>query len=123
MSPRRAYTDFLRDILDNIALARRFTDEQTFEQFAADEQVMYATVRALEIIGEATKRLPVELRARQPLVPWRDLAGLRDVIIHQYDSVQIDRVWEAVRVELPALEPLIARLLEEELQREAEREE
>lgn len=122
MSPRRAYTDFLQDILDNIALARRFTDEQTFEQFSADEQAMYATVRALEIIGEATKRLPAELRARQSLVPWRELAGLRDVIIHQYDRVQIDRVWEAVRVELPALEPLIARLLEEELQREAERE-
>lgn len=122
MSPRRAYTDFLQDIPDNIALARRFTDEQTYEQFSADEQAMYATVRALEIIGEATKRLPTELRARQSLVPWRELAGLRDVIIHQYDRVQIDRVWEAVRVELPALEPLIARLLEEELQREAERE-
>lgn len=122
MSRRRAYTDFLQDILDNISLARRFTDEQMFEQFAADEQAMYATVRALEIIEEATKRLPAELRARQPLVPWRELAGLRDVIIHQYDRVQIDRVWEAVRVELPALEPLIARLLEEELQGEAERE-
>lgn len=122
MSPRRAYTDFLRDILDNIARARRFTDEQTYEQFSVDEKAMYATVRALEIIGEATKRLPADLRARQALVPWRELAGLRDVIIHQYDRVQIDRVWAAVRVELPALEPLIARLLEEELQREAGRE-
>ena len=122
MSSRRAYTDFLRDILDNIARAQRFTDGLTLEQFSEDEKAMYATVRTLEIVGEATKRLPSALRERQPSVPCSDLAGLRDVIIHQYDRVQMDRVWEAARVELPALAPLISRLLEEELQREAERE-
>ena len=119
MTRGRIYSDYLQDILDNIRRARRFTDGISFEQFSEDEKTVYATVRALEIIGEAAKRLPMELRDREPSVPWRNMAGFRDVVVHQYDAVKLPIVWNTARELLPAMEPVIARLLEEELAREA----
>ncbi|MBV9282320.1 MAG: DUF86 domain-containing protein [Chloroflexi bacterium] len=80
------------------------------EAFAADRKTNYATVRALEIIGEAAKRLPAEIRALDPLVPWGEMAGMRDRMIHGYDRVDLGVVWDVVRRELPALLPRIAAL-------------
>lgn len=119
MRPRRAYSDYLRDILEAIGKAQLFTVNMSFEDFSMDEKTVYATVRALEIVGEATKRLPVSVRELQPLVPWRDMSGMRDVVIHQYDKVDLIEVWKAARTELPAIEPMIAQLLEEQLSRES----
>src|SRR3712207_913955 len=115
---RRAYSDYLRDILDAIQNARSFTESMGFEQFSRDTKTIYATVRALEIIGEATKRLPPELRKRHPAIPWRQMAGIRDIMIHEYDRVDLTVVWKTVQEDLPAVVPLIAQVLQEEQSRE-----
>ena len=62
-------------------------------------------IRALEIIGEASKRLPDDLRVRYPKIPWKGMAGMRDRIIHGYDNVDYQIVWEVVKRELPPLKP------------------
>jgi uncharacterized protein with HEPN domain len=86
----------------------------TSEQFAVDEKTIYAVIRALEIVGEATKQLPAELKARYPHQPWREMAGMRDKLIHGYFGVNLEVVWETATLEAPSLEAEIRSVLSKE---------
>lgn len=105
--------DYIEDILDAMDKAEILVQGYSFEQFEADFRTNFAVVRALEIIGEATKRLPMDLRDRYPEVPWKEMAGTRDRIIHGYDNVNLRLVWETVTQRIPAVKPLIQRILAE----------
>jgi uncharacterized protein with HEPN domain len=78
-----------------------------FETFEEDYQLNFAVIRALEIVGEATKRLPESLRQQYPEIPWKDMAGMRDRIIHGYDAVNLRMVWETVKNRIPEIKPRI----------------
>jgi uncharacterized protein with HEPN domain len=78
-----------------------------------DEKVS-AILYQITIIGEATKRLSQELRQQHPEIPWRDIAGMRDVIVHEYDQVDLDVVWDVIHNKLPELLTLLKPLLPEE---------
>ena len=103
MNSPRAYGDFVEDIRAAAAKAQRFVSGLTYETFAADEKTAFAVVRALEIIGEAAKRIPSEVRDRHSQVPWRAMAGIRDKLIHDYTSVNLEIVWKTVAEDLPLL--------------------
>ncbi|HEY0557281.1 MAG TPA: DUF86 domain-containing protein [Thermoanaerobaculia bacterium] len=107
----RTYLDYLEDIRDSLAKAQVFVQGMTYEQFTVDEKTSFAVVRALEIVGEATKRLPAELKARYPNLPWRDMAGMRDKLVHDYFGVNLEVVWETATLEAPGLEAEIRSLL------------
>ena len=77
--------------------------------------VHFAVLRNLEVIGEAIKRLPVEWRERAPEIPWQDVAGLRDILIHQYQGVDFAIVWDIVANEVPALHGAVSELLNDGL--------
>ena len=93
---------YLRHILDAIEKIERYTSVGR-ETFLTESQWHDATIRQLEIIGEATKNLSPEIRDRYPDVPWRRIAGLRDVLIHNYMGVDLKAVWEITRSSLPGL--------------------
>ena len=113
MKSERDYQDYLRDIQDSIGKVARFIEGMTFEQFAADEKTAYAVIRALEIIGEATKQIPDSIREKYRQVPWREMAGIRDKLIHSYFGVNLEVVWKTATEDLPTLEPHIRVLLTE----------
>jgi uncharacterized protein with HEPN domain len=87
-----AYLDYIEDILDAMEKAEILVEEVNYKSFEEDFRINFAVVRALEIIGEATKRLPIDVRARYPDIPWRGMAGMRDRIAHGYDRVDLQIV-------------------------------
>jgi uncharacterized protein with HEPN domain len=113
MTLERELTDYLHDILDAIEKIEQFTAGMTYEQFAGDDKTGFAVVRALEIIGEAAKQVPEGIRTRHPAIPWREMAGTRDKLIHAYFGVNAKVVWKTVQQDLPSVKPLIAQMVHE----------
>ena len=111
--PMRNYRLYLKDIFEAMGTAQVFIEGMDFEAFVADDKTASAVVRKLEIIGEATKNVPEMIRHKYPQVPWRQMAGMRDRIIHAYFDVNYTIVWEVVTELIPPLQPMIAQILEE----------
>jgi hypothetical protein len=102
MTPPRVAVDYLDDMVEAIAKIERFTAAVTCDAFAADERTVLAVVQALQIPGEAAKQVAADVRERNPGVPWRQMAGMRDRLIHHYFRVEIALVWQTVQTDLPA---------------------
>jgi uncharacterized protein with HEPN domain len=111
MTSTHPYLDYLEDILDAIEKAMEFIQGMKYEQFAQDAKTVFAVIRALEIVGEATKQIPQSVKDSYPEVPWRQMAGMRDKLIHDYSGVNLAVVWKTVIEDLPKLEPLIRHVL------------
>ena len=111
MSPRDPAN--ILDILEAARKVRKFLGDLDREAFGADEKTQAAVTRELEIMGEATKRLSKEFRQLCEEVPWRRIAGMRVILIHCYDDVSPDVIWTIVSEDVPALLPILERLLKE----------
>jgi uncharacterized protein with HEPN domain len=111
MKQQREYIDYLRDILDAAQKAVQFVAGMDSTAFEGDAKTSFAVIRALEIIGEAAKHLPASVRQRYPEVPWRAMSGMCDKVIHDYLGVSLQRVYETVRQDVPALRSAIAPIL------------
>lgn len=99
----------IQDILNAIDKVKRYVKGLTFQQFKKDEIVIDAVVRNLEIIGEASKNIPAAVRRSHPDIPWQQMMGMRDVLIHKYFGVDIKIVWHTAKKYLPALEKQLVR--------------
>jgi len=105
--------DYVEDIIDAMNDAMSFVEGMKYEDVVKDRKTIYAVVRALEIIGEAVKRIPDLVRNRYPQIPWKDMAGMRDKLIHVYFGVDIRRVWKTVEEDLLDLKPLFEKILKD----------
>ena len=109
---KRADIDFLSDIKEAIRRTNVYIEKLSCEEFLEDIKTQDAVVRNLEIIGEATKNISEELKKKYPQIPWKDLAGVRDRLIHHYFGVNFDIVWNIVKEELPEIIPQVEEILE-----------
>lgn|SRR5690554_6791335 len=91
----------LDDIRRNLELVVEFTKSMDRIEFEGDYKSQYAVIRALEIVGEATKRIPQEARDGNPAIPWKAMAGMRDRLIHSYDNINVEIVWNTARDTAP----------------------
>ncbi len=80
-----------------------YTQNMTSDAFDADYKTQDATIRQLEIIGQATKRISPSLRTKYPKIPWRGMAGMRDILIHQYEEADFDIIWKTVSESIPQM--------------------
>jgi uncharacterized protein with HEPN domain len=101
----------LKDIEHHIVLAIQFAGID-YEAFRNDTRTVFAVIRCLEIVSEASRRLPDELKARHPSIPWRDIAGAGNVYRHDYEDVAAKLVWDTVQLALPPLQAAIAQEIE-----------
>ncbi len=102
---------FLRDIGEAIRRIQLYTKDLEYEAFLADTKTQDAVVRNLEIIGEATKQLSESVRQQAPHIPWRNIARMRDTLIHHYFGVNLDIVWQVIQDDLAELLAAIHRIL------------
>ena len=104
---------YVKDILENMERAERFVEGMSYEEFAEDEMANFAVMRCIEIMGEAAKHVPDSVRDKYPGIPWRDIAGMRDKVIHFYFGVNLERVWLVVEEDIPQIKPHITKVLED----------
>ncbi|MFB2983637.1 DUF86 domain-containing protein [Microseira sp. BLCC-F43] len=101
----------LIDIERAVTRILRYTDNISRAELEANDEKVSAILYQIAVIGEATKRLSQEFRQQHPEIPWRDIAGMRDVLIHKYDQVDFDVIWDVVQSRLPELLTLLEPLL------------
>lgn len=104
--------DFLKHIKTEIDFLLKHTENLSFESFSQNEVLPKACVRSLEIIGEASKKIPSEIRDKYPEMDWKGFAGLRDILIHHYWGVDYDILWDVLNDDIPFSSKLIAKIID-----------
>jgi uncharacterized protein with HEPN domain len=107
----RVIIDYLNDILNSIVNIKSFLQDMDFPSFQGDIKTQYAVIRALEIIGEASKKIPGEVTENYPDIPWRFMAGMRDKLIHDYFGVDTEVVWNTATQDILVLEDGVTSLI------------
>lgn len=105
---------YLDDILESIERIEEYTESLNEVEFSRNTETQDAVLRRLAIIGEAVKHLPEDLKEKHKQIPWKQVAGARDIFIHEYFGVGIERVWETIHEDLSELKALVETLLEKE---------
>jgi len=108
---RRDYRDYIKDILDSINDIENFIRGMSFEDFKRDRKTINAVVRSIEVIGEATKKIPKTLKDKHREVPWKKMSGMRDKLIHEYFGVDVEILWKTTKDDIPPLKQLVQNIL------------
>jgi uncharacterized protein with HEPN domain len=107
---KRVYTDYIQDILDSIQDIENFIQGMNYEEFRDDRKTINAVIRSIEIIGEASKKIPKSLRDSQPEIPWKKMAGMRDKLTHAYSGIDLEIIWKVVSEEIIQIKPGILKI-------------
>ncbi len=102
---------YLQDIIDAMLAIEKFVGSLGFNEFKNDDMISSAVIRKFEIIGEATKQIPEDIRNAYPDVQWKEMAGMRDRLIHFYFGVKYELVWHTIKDVIPLLKPIINKII------------
>ncbi len=108
---KRNWMLFLEDIIESIEKIDRYINVMDFVSFAKDDKTVDAVVRNLEIIGEASKNIPENIKAEHSEVPWHRMSGLRNVLAHEYFGIDLNIIWKIAKENLPGVIPLLKKIL------------
>lgn len=106
----RDIRDYINDLIESCEDIVNFTKDISFKDFAADKKTINAVIRSLEVIGEATKKLPEDFRIKYSNIPWKQMAGMSDKLIHEYFGVDKEMVWQVVVKHIPQILPFLKNL-------------
>ena len=111
--PRREWRERLDDILEAVERIINYTEGMDFDHFSSDPKTIDAVIRNLMVIGEGSKHIPEEIQARTQELPWVDMRGIRNVVVHEYFGVSNAILWETVRNDIPSLVEPLRKLIQE----------
>ena len=103
----RDWRDYINDLIEACEDILSFTKGMSYSNFAGDKKTTNAVIRSLEVIGEATKNLPLSFRDNYPDIPWKQMAGMRDKLIHEYFGIDKQMVWQVIEKHIPNILALI----------------
>ena len=112
--PPRHWKLRIEDILVAIERIQRYTDGMDLSSFSRDDRTVDAVVRNITVIGEAAGAVPEDVRRKYPELPWEEMRGIRNVIVHEYFGVSLPILWQTVTADLPPLIPLLKQILSSE---------
>ena len=107
----RDLRDYLNDILEMIEDVNKFIEGMSYENLVNDKKTLYAVIRCLEVVGEAVKKIPNSIRDEHPEMPWREIAGMRDKLTHEYFGIDIETIWDTIKEDLPTLKEAVLRII------------
>jgi uncharacterized protein with HEPN domain len=107
----RDIRDYLNDMVESIEDIWSFTKGMSIEDLEGDKKTLYAVIRCLEITGEAVKKIPKNVREKYPDIPWKEIGGIRDKLIHEYFGVDIEIIWNTILSDLSPLKKSIERII------------
>ena len=107
----RDYKLYVKDILDAMEAIEAFVEGMEFEQFRTDDMASSAVIRKFEIIGEASKHIPDTIREQFPTIPWKEMSGMRDKLIHFYMGVKYELVWQTIKDVIPQIKPTLQKIV------------
>ena len=109
----REYSLYLQDILSAMLAIDKFVEGMDFESFKKDDKTSSAVIKKFEIIGEAAKHIPEEMRNKYPQIKWKEMAGMRDRLIHFYFGIKYDLVWHTIKDVIPQVKPIIESIIKD----------
>ncbi len=107
----REFRDYLKDILGSISDIQNFTRDITQKELEKDKKTLYAVIRCLEVLGEAVKKVPKDIAKEYPHVPWKEIAGMRDKLIHEYFGVDIETLWDTIQEDITPFKDAVTKII------------